>query len=146
MASEDRDHRPTAWLVDLDGTLALMGERGPFEWHRVGEDLPHAPVVIAVQALAAHPGVDAILAVSGRDGSARGQTVRWLDAQGVPFDELHMREPGDFRPDEVVKEELYRERIEGRFRVLGVLDDRDKVVAMWRGIGLVCFQVAPGDF
>ncbi|WP_024794424.1 phosphatase domain-containing protein [Tomitella biformata] len=141
-----RGSEQSAWIVDIDGTLALMGERGPFDWHRVGEDRPHLPVIIAVQALAAHPGVDAILAVSGRDGSSRGQTVQWLDAQGVPFDELHMREPGDFRPDEVVKEALYRERIEGRFRVLGVLDDRDKVVAMWRSIGLVCFQVAPGDF
>lgn len=123
-----------------------MGERGPFEWHRVGEDQPHFPVIMAVQALAAHPGVDAIIAVSGRDGSSRGQTVQWLDAQSVPFDELYMREPGDFRPDEIVKEGIYRDLIERRFTVIGVLDDRNKVVAMWRRIGLVCFQVAEGDF
>lgn len=140
------DDRPTAWMVDLDGTLALKGERGPFEWLRVGEDQPNPPVVMAAQALAAHPGVDVIIAVTGRDGSCRGQTVQWLDAQSVPFDELYLREPGDFRPDEVIKEEIYRDLIEPRFRVLGVLDDRDKVVQMWRRIGLVCFQVAPGDF
>ena len=27
-----------------------------------------------------------------------------------------------------------------------VADDRQKVVDMWREIGLTCFQVAPGDF
>jgi hypothetical protein len=27
-----------------------------------------------------------------------------------------------------------------------VLDDRDQVVTMWRGLGLTCLQVAPGDF
>lgn len=140
------DGKSSAWLVDIDGTLAQMGARGPYEWHRVGEDLPHEPVVLAVQALAAHPGVDAIIAVSGRDGSSRGQTVQWLDAHQVPFDELFMREPGDFRPDEVVKEEIYRELIATRFDVIGVLDDRNKVVAMWRRLGLVCFQVAEGDF
>jgi hypothetical protein len=27
-----------------------------------------------------------------------------------------------------------------------VVDDRDKVVKMWRDLGLNTFQVAPGDF
>lgn len=142
MATEKR----AAWLVDIDGTLALAGERGPYEWRRVGEDQANPPVVMAAQALAADPGVDAIIAVTGRDGSCRGQTVQWLDAHQVPFDELYMREPGDFRPDEIVKEEIYRELIAPRHTVIGVLDDRNKVVAMWRRIGLVCFQVAEGDF
>jgi predicted kinase len=44
-----------AWLVDVDGTLALMGDRGPFEWHRVGEDTPNLPVLELVSHL---PGPD----------------------------------------------------------------------------------------
>jgi hypothetical protein len=30
--------------------------------------------------------------------------------------------------------------------VVGVLDDRNRVVRMWRGLGLLCCQVAPGAF
>ena len=30
--------------------------------------------------------------------------------------------------------------------VVGVFDDRQKVVDMWREIGLTCMQVAPGNF
>ena len=30
--------------------------------------------------------------------------------------------------------------------VLMTVDDRQKVVDMWRAEGLTCFQVAPGDF
>jgi hypothetical protein len=30
--------------------------------------------------------------------------------------------------------------------VFCVVDDRQKVVDMWRENGLTCFQVAPGDF
>ena len=30
--------------------------------------------------------------------------------------------------------------------VVAVFDDRDKVVKMWREIGLTCMQVAPGNF
>jgi hypothetical protein len=33
-----------------------------------------------------------------------------------------------------------------RRRLVAVFDDRDKVVAMWRSMGVPCFQVAPGDF
>ncbi len=137
---------PVAWIVDLDGTLARMQGRSPYAWHRVGEDLPNAAVVMATQALHAHPAVDAIIAVSGRDEVARRQTHMWLDAQNVPFTELHLRPTGDNRPDEIVKQEIYSTRIAPRFNVVGVLDDRAKVVAMWRSLGLVCFQVADGEF
>jgi hypothetical protein len=30
--------------------------------------------------------------------------------------------------------------------VFMTVDDRQKVVDMWRDLGLTCFQVAPGDF
>nr|MBM4732592.1 polynucleotide kinase [Prescottella equi] len=102
-----------AWIVDLDGTLAIRGDRSPFAWDRVGEDEPNTPVVIATQALVAHPTSPAIILVPGRDEECRFQTTMWLDAQDVPFDELHMRPAGDRRPDEVLKEAIYRDTIEG---------------------------------
>ena len=35
---------------------------------------------------------------------------------------------------------------EDRARLVMVFDDRDRVVNMWRRNGVVCAQVAPGDF
>jgi hypothetical protein len=67
-------------------------------------------------------------------------------ALGVPGEALHMRAHGDNRPDHVVKRELYRRRIKSRYKVTAVLDDRMKVVRMWRGLGLTVLQVADGDF
>tara|TARA_Y100001963_G_scaffold88454_1_gene122223 strand:- start:33573 stop:34094 length:522 start_codon:yes stop_codon:yes gene_type:complete len=61
--------------------------------------------------------------------------------------ELYMREKGDNRQDSVVKKELYYEHITDNYSVQLVLDDRDQVVKMWRNdLGLICFQVAEGDF
>ena len=57
-----------------------------------------------------------------------------------------MRKEGDNRPDEVVKEEIFNENIRGNYSVRFVLDDRSKVVDMWRQLGLKCLQVAEGDF
>jgi predicted kinase len=135
---------PSAWLVDVDGTLALMSGRSPYDWTRVGEDEPNHPVVDLVRGLAG--GGHAIVVVSGRDGSCRAQTRDWLVRHGIPFDDLLMRAAGDQRKDSVVKREIFEAEIRPRWQVRGVLDDRQQVVAMWRAIGLTCAQVAPGDF
>lgn len=135
---------PPAWLVDVDGTLARMVGRGPFEWGRVGEDEPVEHVVELVRSLAGSG--HRIVVMSGRDASCRDETLAWLRGQGIPFYELHMRPAGDTRNDAVVKLELFRAEVAPRWNVRGVLDDRDRVVAMWRSIGLLCAQVAPGDF
>jgi len=52
----------------------------------------------------------------------------------------------DYRDDRIIKEEIYREKIAPVYNALFVLDDRDRVVAMWRDLGLTCLQVANGDF
>ncbi len=137
---------PVAWLVDIDGTLSLRGSRDPYDWRRVDEDGPNQPVVLAVQALAAHPITAAIIVISGRHERARQLTSRWLERHDVPYKKLVMRPDDDYRPDDIVKEELFRKEIEPWYTVAGVIDDRAKVVAMWRRLGLVCFQVAEGDF
>jgi predicted kinase len=138
---------PVAWLVDIDGTLALMstaaGARTPFEWHRVGEDAPNPAVVDLVRALSAGA---AIVVMSGRDESCRTLTEQWLAKHEVPYDGLFMRPAGDSRKDSIVKQELFSTQVASRWAVRGVIDDRQQVVEMWRAMGLMCAQVAPGDF
>ena len=135
---------PTAWLVDVDGTQALMNGRSPYDWARVGEDRPNHPVIDLVRGLAGAG--HAIVVVSGRDGSCRPQTLDWLARHGIPCDRLLIRSAGDGRKDSVVKREIFDREIRARWQVRGVLDDRQQVVAMWRALGLTCAQVAPGDF
>ena len=138
---------PVAWLVDIDGTLALLGTaggaRGPYDWHRVGEDAPNPAVVELVRALDAGA---AIVVMSGRDESCRSQTEKWLAENEVPYAALFMRPAGDSRKDSIVKRELFDQYVAPRWAVRGVIDDRRQVVEMWRGMGLMCAQVAPGDF
>lgn len=138
--------RPRAVLVDIDGTLAHRGDRSPYDWSRVGEDEPNPAVIELVQTIAA-AGRHRIILMSGRDEVCRQQTEVWLDAQVVPYEALHMRPHKDNRKDSIVKAELYRHHIEGRYDVAWVVDDRDQVVRMWREeLGLTCLQVAEGNF
>jgi hypothetical protein len=132
-----------AIIVDFDGTLALKGERKPYDWSRVGEDQPNLPVVFVVKHLALF---STVLIVSGRDEECRWQSEMWLHAQGISFHELFMRPKGDNRPDTEVKREIYEREIRDKYNVLLVIDDRNSVVKQWREMGLPYFQVAEGDF
>lgn len=132
-----------AWLVDVDGTLADNTARDPFAWHLVGQDSLIEPVARMVRALA----TDArIVVMSGRDEVCSDATRVWLAEHQIPMDALFMRKAGDMRKDAVVKAELFHQHVAPRWNVLGVIDDRRQVVEMWRGMGLMCAQVAPGNF
>jgi hypothetical protein len=90
----------------------------------------------------------AIILVTGRPEECRSLTLDWLARFGIiaPDDCLFMRANGDYRPDEIVKREIYERFIMPRLNVRLVVDDRDRVVKMWRSLGLECWQVAEGDF
>ena len=136
---------PRAILVDLDGTLALLTERGPYDYVRCHLDVVNEPVKQVVLAYRACYGK--VLIISGREDVARDMTAAWLERHEIPYDGLFLRRRGDRRRDTVVKREIFERAIAGRYRVDFVLDDRDQVVAMWREeMGLTCFQVAPGNF
>lgn len=138
---------PQVILVDIDGTIAKMSpERSPYEWHKVGLDTPIDGVIDIIQPILSDGFIDAIF-VSGRDGSCENETREWLNKNGFNGRELFMRKAGDMRSDEIVKEGLYYEHIHGKYNVIGVFDDRQRVVDMWRKkLGLTVFQVNYGDF
>ena len=74
------------------------------------------------------------------------ETIKWLNDNGIKFDDLYMRFTNDLRKDSIVKQEIYEMCIKDKYNVLFVLDDRDQVVNMWREQGLKCLQVAEGNF
>jgi hypothetical protein len=57
-----------------------------------------------------------------------------------------MHAAADMRKDSVVKQELFERFVRDKYNISFILDDRQQVVDMWRGLGLTVFQVAEGDF
>jgi hypothetical protein len=136
---------PEAVLVDIDGTVALMGGRSPYDMSRVGEDQPNPAVITAVRAM--HAFGHHIVFCSGRTDDGRAKTEHWLaEHVRVPYEALFMRATGDVRKDSIVKAEIFESEIRHRWSVTGVFDDRAQVVRMWRSLGLTVFQVADGNF
>lgn len=140
-------------LVDIDGTVADMGKgipgrRAIYDYERVCEDDPHTDIIELVQMLRGTGDV-VVVWLSGRDDNSCDVTREWLVTNGaaLPGDMLVMRPTGDYRPDDIVKWELFEQHIKPRYGDPWlILDDRDRVVAMWRRQGFRCLQVAEGDF
>ena len=142
---EQDDTLPSAILCDLDGTLAILHDRGPFDAKRCETDLLNIPVAEIVKTY--HEKGVKIILMSGREDNARSQTMNWLSYNKIPYNALYMRSAGDNRKDAIVKKELYELYVKGQFYVQFVLDDRNQVVDLWRlDLGLLCLQVNYGDF
>lgn len=144
-----------AIIIDLDGTLCNVQHRlhhiqkEPKDWPAFFDacvnDTPN-PAVLMLYALACNAGI-AVIYVSGRPETHRALTEIWLKrhmANGHAL--LLMRPAGDYRPDDTIKRELFEAHIAGAYDVQFTVDDRASVVAMWRSLGLTCFQVAEGNF
>ena len=139
-----------AVIFDIDGTLAIMGDRSPYDGAKVYLDTVNRDVHHALVAMW-DLGVKVII-VSGRDEEYREVTEKWLSNNGIEYEELYMRptEPGNKREDSIIKYELFNQHIRLKgYQIVGVYDDRHRVLRMWRELGLTTFHVNgpdAGDF
>jgi phosphoglycolate phosphatase-like HAD superfamily hydrolase len=140
-------------IFDIDGTLADNSHRqyhlhGPKrDWDAfyvaMSDDAPIQPIIDLANQLA---GDYHIVLCTGRPSNYYEVTERWLYDHDVPRSALYMRAEGDHRDDTVVKREMLAKLRADGFDPLLVVDDRAKVVAMWRAEGLTCLQCAEGLF
>lgn len=123
------------------------------EWDKFYElcdhDLPNDTVIQLYKMFTIDISHDwSVYIFSGRSEVVRQKTTQWLRKYGIfgmDTSSLFMRPKDDFTPDDELKKK-WLEQIGGAQRVFCVFDDRDKVVEMWRSMGITCFQVAPGNF
>jgi len=142
----------TTVIVDIDGTISRVGDRlkylheEPKNWDAFYdacfEDEPILEMVDLVKLLSNEY---RIVFCTGRRESTRNHTFEWLESYGLSG-ELLMRPNDDFRHDTIVKPEVLRKSGIFNGQIAFVLEDRTAMVNYWRGEGVRCLQVAPGDF
>ena len=146
-------------IFDLDGTLALIDKRrelarkpnGKIDFKILHDpsnihlDKPNWPVIKMAQ-LFAEQGFKIVI-FSGRSDKTATATLSWLSQNKVPFKKLVMRPQNTmgFVPDEILKKDMLDKHLDIN-NIFMVVDDRQKVVDMWRSLGLTCLQVAEGNF
>ena len=150
-------------IFDIDGTLSDCSERREelaltkdfyhFEAN-CGIDKPNKSIIDLLNSIALSR-LFSIYIVSGRKERYREMTVDWLyseiwnsryslfhqfDGMHLPlYDSLLMRADDDNRCDTEVKREMVKYF---KDQILFVVDDRQKVVDMWRSLGITCLQCA----
>lgn len=147
----------SCFIFDLDGTICDVRHRRQFvatkprnwdAWNAgLVNDKPIQPIKKVFDALkAAYPYMYMII-VSGRSDDYKEQTETWLAKYGFNYDLIYMRKEGDHRDDAVVKGEI-ADKIQKRYEIVGVFDDRKRVVDMWtkRGIWVFDCGQGKGDF
>jgi len=125
-----------AVTVDIDGTLSIFGgDKNPYKRDFINDEL-NLPVYNIISALPYE-----IILLSGRTSEFREETEQWLKKHNVEYLALFMRKEGDHRADDIVKREIFNNYIKDFWNVLFVIDDRPRVVRMWRRMGLFVFDV-----
>jgi FMN phosphatase YigB (HAD superfamily) len=148
-----------AIIFDIDGTLANCNHRRHFVegktksfdkfYEAMGDDEVNEWCVELIKMVYANKIVPIL--VSGRPEKYRKITQKWLletaKIPGYMKIKLYMRpEEKPYAPDTEVKGEIYEKYIKEKFDILFTIDDRKKMVAYWRSIGLVCLACAEGEY
>lgn len=145
---------PDCIIVDIDGTMAQMKDRGPYDEHKVYQDDVRQHVLFTIiSMMTANPELK-VLVFSGRSEKALEPTIRWMnDKCGLEVEnhqtdftsdycvDLHMRKEGDRRRDSLVKKELFDLYVKDKYNVIVVFDDRPQVIReCWKELNLPVFQ------
>lgn len=130
--------KPTAYIFDVDGTLANVDEF--LHFMRGGKkdyDSFHSASINAKPNLEVFSMLDnaiskghAILIVTSRKEKWRGLTSMWLAKNNARSHALFMRDNDDNRPDYEVKKDILN-KIQDFWSVVHAVDDNPNVIRLW---------------
>lgn len=139
-------------IFDLDGTLANIDHRKIHlqhenvlseHWEKFFKECPNdTPYLTTINILKSVKKYNSSIKIhiwSGRSDLVLNETIEWLAKNDIPYDELKLRSKGDHKPDYVLKEEWFKDLID--CRVLGVFDDREEVISMFRKYGITTYLI-----
>ena len=142
-------------LCDLDGTLCNSAHRLHFvqgekkDWNSfhaaLSDDTLRASVYTTLCQFIEKGYL--IVLVTGRGDEYRESTVRWLEQHvgRTWYIALFMRPAADHRPDVDIKEKILKKYfIKPGYKIHCVIDDRPKIIRMWRSHGIDVVDVGAG--
>lgn len=125
------------YIFDIDNTIALRGDRNPFNLTTVIKDKTIHQTITILKLLVED---NLILIFTSRSESCREDTEKWLEKKNIVFDELLMRKNEDSRESSLVKEDMYNS-IKKFYNIIGVFEDDQSVIDMFSEYGIFCFNV-----
>lgn len=144
--------KPLAIWVDMDNTLSDASHRAHFldktkgkpNWNDFFEACKDDPINDwCVDLIRGMYKLDRkILICSARPIDYKNYTKNWLEQNNVPYHEIIMRNKNDFRPDYIVKEQMYDFEIKTKYELIFSVDDRKQVIDKMRSRGVIVLDCA----
>ena len=143
--------RKLAVAFDMDGTANNVSRlrhwidkenrrhRDFDAFHRLSEFEPAHDNVIDMM-WDAHEAGFAVLITTARSEPYRETTQKWLDDRLAPYENIYMRRANDFRPDYVVKKEMFG-YIKQHYDLVRCVDDNPQAVQAWEECGVTVSKV-----
>lgn len=144
-------------IFDMDGTMADQTERQKFiegehknyeEYYSYQNILSDKPIHTTMNwCQVCYADGLIVIIVSGRPADkAADATVDWLNGYDVSFHHLFMRPSRDFRDDNIIKQEILDKLLTwiNKDQILFAVDDRPRIVRMWKANGIKCYDVGKG--
>jgi len=126
---------PSCYIVDIDGTIALINNRSPYDGAKAYTDVENIAITNLLRLFKEASVNNHIIYSTGRDEKYRDVTEAWLHNKGILYggsEHLLMRPSDDKRPDAAVKKANFYDHIYGKYNVELVLEDRARVTRMYR--------------
>ena len=146
------DIRPTAYIFDVDGTLAnvdpylhlVRGSNRDYNaFHEASIDaLPNLDVVEMLNNAVADR--HSILVVTSRKEKYRGLTSMWLAKNNIRSHGLFMRSNDDNRPDYEAKKDML-DKISILWNVVHAVDDNPNVIKLWQDHDIPTTKIGTWD-
>jgi FMN phosphatase YigB (HAD superfamily) len=136
--------KPSAVIFDMDGTLCDVTSVRHFvlDRRRRNYDAFHyassfCPPIewVATEAHNHKKAGFEILVVTARQEQWRELTTNWLDTNGIPYREIHMRASNDIRKDKLIKGEIL-DRLLVEYDIKHAFDDNPSIIELWQERGI----------
>jgi phosphoglycolate phosphatase-like HAD superfamily hydrolase len=144
--------KPTAYIFDVDGTLAnvdpylhhVRGTNKDYDaFHKASIDaLPNIDVLLMLNNAVSDR--HTILVVTSTKEKWRGLTSMWLAINNARSHALFMRSDEDDRPDYEVKKDIL-DKINDYWTVVHAVDDNPNVIRLWEEHGITTTKIGTWD-
>lgn len=135
---------PRAIICDIDGTIAELGKRNPYDQSTCYDDEVIEPVCNLMLLLSTWY---KLIFMSGREEPCRFNTLRWLKEKAkLPVEALYLNQEAERRSSTITKTEMFKKHIKGKYYISYVIEDRDKNIRAWQELGLCTLTVGDDNF
>lgn len=132
--------KPKAVIMDIDGTIARMWDRGAYDSDKVHLDTLKQQVWKIFEYYQADGYTILVFTWREDKDDCWTRTLKRLEYYNLHPDFFEIRAEWDHRCDSIVKREMFDKYCD-EYCIEAVFDDRNRVVKMWRNMWLQCFQV-----